>query len=314
MGQRRATNQAKQPHGAVALAVNLPAPHVVLSDSPVLMEDERRHLAACEMAVDHLRVAFWAAGKALQVIRDGHLYRETHGTFEAYVLDRWQMSYPHAARLISAWPLAEKLGTSPIGEVLVTESQVRALLPLAGKEGQDVAAEVYRAVAGSEGVRVTAAVLGDAAKALPEGIETDAVADAVRVFLAGQRDGSHDDGGGGQGDKDGRRDAGAELAAEVGRLQAILRRMQSRGLVASGDAEAVRDLLAALRLPEAAADAEASGVSPAGVDDSARRYRVRLGCGDTIGRDYPPLDPSTTCPTHGRQDVLGCEDTGLTVG
>jgi hypothetical protein len=308
MGKRRTTAEVEghQPKGAAVLAVNLPVPHEAFSDNPVLMPDERRDLAACELAVDHLRVAFWAAGKALQVIRDGRLYRETHDTFEAYVLERWQMSYPHARRLINAWPLAETLGTSPIGEVLVTESQVRALLPTAKEEGQDVAAELYRAVAAADGVRVTAELLSDAAKALPKGIEADAVPEVVRAFLAGQRDGSHDDARGGE---SGGQDAGAELAAEIERLQAILRRMESRGLVASDDAEAVRELLAALRLP----DAPDGGAAEAGADPNrVRRYLVHLGCGDTIGRDYPPMDPTTTCPTHGRQEVLSHQDTGLT--
>src|SRR6266536_3079623 len=47
-----------------------------------------RPLAACEAALDNLRVAFWAAGKALQVIRDARLYRSTHATFEDYAEQR----------------------------------------------------------------------------------------------------------------------------------------------------------------------------------------------------------------------------------
>lgn len=246
MGRRKTPDQTRglQPQGAAAFAAQLPAPHEPLTDSPVLMEDERRDLAACELAVDHLRVAFWAAGKALQVIRDGRLYRTTHATFEEYVEERWEMSRRQAYRLIEAWPLAERIGMCPIGHTRLTESQVRVLLPTAKQHGEEAAAEVYRAVAEAKG-RVTAQLLSDAAGALPGDGEGDPV-EAVRVFLAGQRDGSHDDGG----DQDNERDAGAELAAEVERLQAILRRMESRGLVASGDAEAVRGLLAALRLPE----------------------------------------------------------------
>lgn len=42
------------------------------------------------------------AGRALTVIRDARLYRETHATFEAYCRERWQMSRPRAYQLISA--------------------------------------------------------------------------------------------------------------------------------------------------------------------------------------------------------------------
>lgn len=202
-----------EPQSAAALAMNLPAPREFLPDSPVLLDDERRDLAACELAVDHLRVAFWAAGKALQVIRDGRLYRETHDTFEAYVGQRWDMSRAQAYRLIEAWPVAEQLSVSPIGDTL-TESQVRALLPVARRHGPDVAAEVYREVAGTEGLRVTAALLADAARAIPDSggqLAASQAAEAVRVFLAGQRDGGQDD-----------EKAGAETpegAAAVVRLQ-----------------------------------------------------------------------------------------------
>jgi hypothetical protein len=312
MGRRRATGSARQhePQGVAMLAVSLPAPHEAFSDNPVLMEDERRDLIAAERAVDHLRLAFWAAGKALARIQSGRLYRETHQTFEAYLSDRWDMSLSQAHRLIQAWPLAEAIGVSPIGETKLTESQVRALLPVARKHGEDVAARVYQAVAETEGVRVTAALLADAGRALPDvgaQLGAEQVAEAVRVFLAGQRDGGSDDAGSGE---SGGQSAGAELAAEIERMHAILRRMESRGLVASDDAKAVRDRLAALRLPEAP-DGEAA---EAGADPNrVRRYRVHLGCGDTIGRDYPPMDPTTTCPTHGRQEVLSHEDTGLAV-
>jgi hypothetical protein len=314
MGRRRATGAAREhePQGAAVLAVNLPVPHEALSDGALLMDEERRDLAACELAVDHLRVAFWAAGKALQVIRDGRLYRETHETFEDYVSERWEMSRRQAYRLIEAWPLAERIGVCPIGHT-VTESQVRELLPVARKHGEDVAAGVYQAVAEAEGVRVTAALLADAARALPDGgaqLGADQAAEAVRVFLAAQRDGS-DDAGGGRVVQPAR-NADAELAAEIERVQAILRRMESRGLVASDDAEAVRGLVASLRLPKAPADGEAGPDVPADAERE-HRYRVRLGCGDTIGRDFPPLDPTTTCLVHGRQDVLGYDDMGLVV-
>ncbi|MEU8310281.1 hypothetical protein AB0C84_42585 [Actinomadura sp. NPDC048955] len=97
-----------------------------------------------------MRLAFWAAGKALQTIRDARLYGTTHATFEEYVEQRWQMGRAHAYRLIQAWPLAEAL--SPIGDTTLNEAQVRALLPLAAQHGQDAAVVGYGTVAEVDGL------------------------------------------------------------------------------------------------------------------------------------------------------------------
>ena len=112
----------------VISASSVPDPHSPAGDGR-LSPAEQADLATCEAALDNLRLAFAAAGKALQVIRDARLYRSTHDTFEAYVEQRWGMGKPQAYRLVEAWPLAERL--SPIGERL-TESHVRELLPFAG--------------------------------------------------------------------------------------------------------------------------------------------------------------------------------------
>ena len=147
----------------VISASSVPDPHSPAGDGR-LSPAEKADLATCEAALDNLRLAFAAAGKALQVIRDARLYRSTHDTFEAYVEQRWGMGKSQAYRLVEAWPLAERL--SPIGERL-TESHVRELLPFAGRHGQDAAAAVYQAVAEADGIRVTASVLHDVVGILP---------------------------------------------------------------------------------------------------------------------------------------------------
>jgi hypothetical protein len=145
------------PAGAVPVP-HSPTGHGQLSDA------EEADLAVCEAALDNLRVAFWAAGKALQTVRDARLYRGTHNTFEEYIEQRWDMSVRQAYRLIAAWPVAERV--SPVGPDL-TESQVRELLPVADSHGPDAAAVVYQAVAETDGVRVTASVLHDVVAILP---------------------------------------------------------------------------------------------------------------------------------------------------
>jgi hypothetical protein len=175
------------PHSAADAALALPTPRESRNDSPALFDAERRDLAACEAAIDGLRIAFWAAGKALQVIRDGRLYREGYATFEDYAEQRWQMRRAYADKLIRAWPLAERL--NPVGSKDLNEAQVRELLPVAAQHGDDAAAAVYetvhQAAADVDGVRVTAAVIKGAVRVLPAGqFDIDQAARQVRAYVA----------------------------------------------------------------------------------------------------------------------------------
>src|ERR1700676_3052863 len=69
------------PAAPVISARSVPAPHTS-AEHGQLSVSEQADLATCEAALDNLRLAFAAAGKALQVIRDARLYRSTHDTFE----------------------------------------------------------------------------------------------------------------------------------------------------------------------------------------------------------------------------------------
>jgi hypothetical protein len=161
---------------------SLPDPYTGAADGQ-LSDREQADLATCEVALDNLRVAFWAAGKALQVIRDARLYRDTHATFEDYVEQRWDMSRPQAYRLIDAWPLAERL--SPMGDTL-NERQIRELLPLASRYGQDAAVTVYRTVAETDGIQVTAALLHGTVSILPaDRFDPAEAIGQIRAYLTG---------------------------------------------------------------------------------------------------------------------------------
>ncbi|MEU0939942.1 hypothetical protein [Embleya sp. NPDC005971] len=184
MGRQRTPRTAAEPRRlrtAADMAKELPAPFRPLSDSPVLIDDEQRQLAACEAAIETLRVAFWAAGKALQIVRDARLYRTRYESFEDYCLDRWDMQRRYADRLIQAWPIAEAL--SPIGLRAVNEAQVRELVPLAGRYGNEAAVTVYRTVAEAESVPLTAAVLRGAVAAVGEAFSPAAAVEQVRSYL-----------------------------------------------------------------------------------------------------------------------------------
>lgn len=64
---------------------------------------EATRLTRLERILDRaVEVAGKIAGEALSTIRDERLYRVTHSTFEAYVLDRWGFSRFTAYRMIAA--------------------------------------------------------------------------------------------------------------------------------------------------------------------------------------------------------------------
>ncbi|NAS27459.1 hypothetical protein GT755_38060 [Herbidospora sp. NEAU-GS84] len=169
--------------GTVA-AASIPEPYEG-GETGELDDNERADLAVCEQAVDALRRAFWAAGKALDVIRRARLYRQEYATFEDYVSDRWDMQTSQAYRLIEAWPLAERLAMSPMGDK-INERQIRALLPMASEHGQDAAELVYATLAETDGVKVTAALLHDVVSALKPGpFDQQAVISQINAFLDG---------------------------------------------------------------------------------------------------------------------------------
>ena len=225
--QRTAPGMRKEPDASdVPLA--LPVPYEALSDSEVLVDVERRDLAACEAAIDGLRVAFWAAGKALQVIRDARLYRADYATFEEYCEGRWQIRRAHADRLIRAWQLAEIL--NPIGSKELNEGQVRELLPLATRQGEEAAVVVYeaayRAAAEVDGVKVTAAVLKGAVGILPDGqFDKDAAIQQIRNYVARLASGEED-----EPDDDGLSDED-RWAAEADRVRVTVRKALSRNAI-----------------------------------------------------------------------------------
>jgi hypothetical protein len=132
-----------------------------------LTEVELHDLGVCERAVENLATATWLAGKALQTIRDGKLYRHTHARFEDYVTERWEISERTAYQMIEEWPLAERLNQA-YGKP-VTASHIRALLPVTTRFGFDAATELYqhlRTRAQADGVRLTAQITGQIAKAV----------------------------------------------------------------------------------------------------------------------------------------------------
>ncbi|MFE0207074.1 hypothetical protein [Streptomyces sp. NPDC058985] len=202
-GQRRGKAvERKKFATAVDMAQSLPHLFKPISDSPTLIGEEQDSLAQCEAAVETLKGAFWAAGKALQIIRDARLYRQNYKTFDDYCWDRWDMNRQNADKLIRAWPIAEALyvrqqrgDVTQIGVKKLNRAQVWELVPVAESWDVDAATFVYDTVAEtvvqSEGKDITAQVLQGAVKAavkaVPKGAEfnREAAAEQIVAYVTG---------------------------------------------------------------------------------------------------------------------------------
>lgn len=90
---------------------------------------DRAELGRYERVIERGLMSFMEVGTALIAIRDGKLYRGTHGTFEDYCQQRWGISRSYAHRTIGAVEVVNNL--LPIGNILpATESQARPLTAL----------------------------------------------------------------------------------------------------------------------------------------------------------------------------------------
>ena len=115
---------------------------------------ELSELTHAEAAIERGLASFVEVGEALARVRDGRLYRDRHGTFEAYCRDRWGLPRTRAYDIISAAETA-----SAVSEISDTppanEAQAKALRGLPPEQ----AAETMRAASDATGGRVTAAAI-----------------------------------------------------------------------------------------------------------------------------------------------------------
>jgi len=98
------------------------------SEITTLSNDEMVLLDELVAVVDRTITSFIECGTALAAIRDNKLYRETHSTFEAFVLERWEMTARRARQLMGAASIVAEL---PSGTAVpLTERHARELMPL----------------------------------------------------------------------------------------------------------------------------------------------------------------------------------------
>ncbi|MEU6965055.1 hypothetical protein [Streptomyces chrestomyceticus] len=149
-------------------------PTTQLTDTPALIAQEHDMLLKCESALENLRFAFWAAGKALQVVRDARLYRAEFATFEEYTQVKWDITPQYAGKLIRTWRVAEALFLARPGgglETIVSKKlgygQAWELVPLVEEHSVKAATYLYLALLRTKGAGVTAALVKGAVQALP---------------------------------------------------------------------------------------------------------------------------------------------------
>jgi hypothetical protein len=148
-----------------------------------LTDIEQNRLQHEEAVIERGLATFVQVGRALAAIRDQRLYRATHGTFEAYCDERWNLSRPRAYELISAAEITERV--SEISDIAPTkEGQAKELRGLTA----DIAAEVMqRAHDGTSG-KVTAAAIREARQEVaPRPVSPpapDPLADKIAAELA----------------------------------------------------------------------------------------------------------------------------------
>ncbi|HYG34935.1 MAG TPA: hypothetical protein VEC99_09135 [Clostridia bacterium] len=113
--------------GAVLLGQSAAETDNTLEVIPPLSAVERRELKRLEKVVVEDMGQFIKVGLALAEIRDRKLYRETHRTFDAYCIERFDMRRAHAYRLITESSVVNEL--SPIGDIPKpwNEAQAREL-------------------------------------------------------------------------------------------------------------------------------------------------------------------------------------------
>lgn len=144
---------------------------------PHLNADESARLAELEAVVRSGLDTFVTVGRALAEIRDGRLYREAHGTFEAYCDQQWSLSRPRAYELIAAASTVDSMSAMADTPVPTNERQARQLTGLP----TETAAAVMRKAHEDNDGRVTAATIREARQEIAPKVDPWAARIAVEL-------------------------------------------------------------------------------------------------------------------------------------
>ncbi|WP_399554041.1 hypothetical protein [Streptomyces anulatus] len=162
-----------------------------------LTTEEKESLDLCVGGVELLSTAFWVAGKALDTMATGRLFRRTPHKLkpgEFYTtIDEWSwvehgIKPSRCNKLRHAWQIGEVLAARGYN---APEGQVREIVPLSKKHGLNAAVALYQVVADSVGAdKVTANRLREAVAMLPGdlALKDDEDADQIARMLSGLLD------------------------------------------------------------------------------------------------------------------------------
>lgn len=125
--------------------------NLISVDKTDLSKDEFQELQKQEAIIE---TGVNIVGKALSIIRDKRLYRDSHSSFEDYCQDRWGISKRHSNRLIQAEKVIDNLGpmgpTQPLSErqareLVKSEPEIQRLIHKEIQEGTNKAtAKLYK--------------------------------------------------------------------------------------------------------------------------------------------------------------------------
>ncbi|GAA2439153.1 hypothetical protein [Streptomyces glaucus] len=159
-----------------------------------LTAEEKARLDACVGGVELLTTAYWMAGKSLDTIATGRLFRriphkikpgEYYTTIEEWAWNEYGIKQSRCSKLRAAWPLAEALAARGYN---APEGQVRELVPLTNKYGLNAGVALYEIAVEQHGAdKVTAERLRDLVKLLPDdlALKDDEDADQITRMLEG---------------------------------------------------------------------------------------------------------------------------------
>jgi hypothetical protein len=108
-----------------------------------LSPTERQTLVHYEEIIAQGLKTFIEVGHALLAIREQGLYRETYGTFEGYLDQRWGLSRPHAYRLMDAAEVVDVVTANGV-PAPANEAQARPLTSLPPAQQAEVWQEVVK--------------------------------------------------------------------------------------------------------------------------------------------------------------------------
>lgn len=111
--------------------------------SKTLTITQEAELRRCEDVIESGLKTFVEVGRALKHVRDKKLYRDTHGTFAAYIKERWGMSRDWADKTIRSAGAVDRIESADnCMEKLTVASQARALSGAPEEKQADVWREV----------------------------------------------------------------------------------------------------------------------------------------------------------------------------